>query len=635
MTRRRRRLRIREDFMKVFVLLTLGLLQSTACLAQERGHVRPHTLLPPAASLNQIGNSALRPHAKAPSETRDPKAFVAAAEAELATADEYADRSSWTKVTNITFDTEWLEVRANAARSSVLLDLVKGAARYNGAAVDPETRRKLDLLKLAAAMPPPDLAGGLEELASLTSKLDSLYSTHTVPYQGRTLTRAEAADLALRSTDPVELKALWEGFRANLPALRAPYARSVVLANQGARGLGFNDVGEMWRAGYDMPPDEFAVLVDRLWAQVQPLYESLMCFMRARLSERYGAAEQPRTGPIRHHLVGTGWDNAEGIYFPKTEGDFDLTKLLIPKGYDPIKMVKTAENFYVSLGFDPIPETFYQRSMFTRPKDRDVGCWPNAWTLDGKDDVRLQSCLNVDAEDFYTVHHELGHIVYYRSYKEQSKLFRAGANEGFHEALGDFIALSAQTPTYLHQLGLLEQVPGVESDIPFLLRMLDQHVGAFASDLAVDKWRWDVFGGKVAPEQYNESWWQMQERYRGIAAPVARPADAFDAGLIWHVATHTSTIRYALAQVYQFQFHRAACRIAGWTGPLHRCSIYGNKEVGERLKAMLAMGASQPWPEALAAFTGERELDASAMIEYFAPLQRWLAERNKGEQCGW
>jgi peptidyl-dipeptidase A len=353
MTRRRRRLRIREDFMKVFVLLTLGLLQSTACLAQERGHVRPHTLLPPAASLKQIGNSALLPHAKAPSETRDPKAFVAAAEAELATADEYADRSSWTKVTNITFDTEWLEVRANAARSSVLLDLVKGAARYNGAAVDPETRRKLDLLKLAAAMPPPDLAGGLEELASLTSKLDSLYSTHTVPYQGRTLTRAEAADLALRSTDPVELKALWEGFRANLPALRAPYARSVVLANQGARGLGFNDVGEMWRAGYDMPPDEFAVLVDRLWAQVQPLYESLMCFMRARLSERYDAAEQRRTGPIRHHLVGTGWDNAEGIYFPKTEGDFDLTKLLIQKGYDPIKMVKTAENFYVSLGLIP------------------------------------------------------------------------------------------------------------------------------------------------------------------------------------------------------------------------------------------------------------------------------------------
>jgi len=273
--------------------------------------------------------------------------------------------------------------------------------------------------------------------------------------------------------------------------------------------------------------------------------------------------------------------------------------------------------------------------MLARPKDRDVGCWPNTWTLDGKEDVRLQSCLDINAEDFYTVHHELGHAFYFLAYQQQPRMFRAGANEGFHEALGDFIALSAQTPTYLHQLGLLESVPGAESDIPFLLRMLDQHVGAFASDLAIDKWRWDVFAGKVAPAKYNEAWWQTQQRYRGLAAPVARPADAFDAGLIWHVATHTSTIRYALAQVYQFQFHRAACRIAGWSGPLHRCSIYGNKEVGERLKAMLAMGASQPWPEALAAFTGERELDASAMIAYFAPLQRWLAKRNKGEQCGW
>jgi peptidyl-dipeptidase A len=237
-------------------------------------------------------------------------------------------------------------------------------------------------------------------------------------------------------------------------------------------------------------------------------------------------------------------------------------------------MVKTAENFYVSLGFDPIQETFYQRCLRAR-SDRDVGCWPNAWSLDGKDDVRLQSCLAVDAEDFYTVHHEIGHVVYFRAYKEQPRLFRAGANEGFHEALGDFIALSAQTPTYLHQLGLLESVPGVEADIPFLLRMLDQHVGAFASDLAIDKWRWDVFAGKIAPEKYNEAWWQMQQRYRGLAAPVARPADAFDAGLIWHVATHVD--HPLCAQRASSMVSVPPSRLphrAGWTGPLHRCSIY-------------------------------------------------------------
>jgi peptidyl-dipeptidase A len=307
--------------MKALVLLALGLLQSTACQAQQREHVRPHTLLPPAASLNQAGALALRPQAEAPIETQSPKAFVAAAEAELAKADEYADRSSWVKVTNITFDTEWLETRANAARSGVLLGLVKGAAHYNSVAVDPETRRKLDLLKLSAAMPPPDWAGGREELASLTSKLDSLYSTHTVPYQGRTLTRAEAADLLLRSTDPVELKALWEGVRANLPALRVPYVRSVVLANEGARGLGFNDVGEMWRAGYDMPSDAFASLVDRLWTQVQPLYESLLCYMRARMSERYGAAEQPRTGPPFSIIsLGPGGTTLRASTFPRPKG---------------------------------------------------------------------------------------------------------------------------------------------------------------------------------------------------------------------------------------------------------------------------------------------------------------------------
>jgi len=358
--------------------------------------------------------------------------------------------------------------------------------------------------------------------------------------------------------------------------------------------------------------------------------------MRARLSDAYGAAEQPRTGPIRHHLVGTGWENSADIFLPKTEGgDFDLTKLLLQKSYDPIKLVKTADNFFASLGFDPMPQTFWQRSMFTRPKDRDVGCWPNTWTIDGKEDVRLQSCLDVNAEDFYTVHHELGHAVYFRAYQHQPRFFRAGANDGFHEALGDFIALSAQTPTYLHQLGLLDTMPGAEADIPFLIKMLDRHAGAFVTNLAIDKWRWDVFAGRVAPERYNEAWWQLQRQYRGFTAPVPRSADAFDAALLWHVPTHTPTIRYSLAEIYQFQFHRAACRIAGWTGPLHRCSIYGNKEVGARLKTMLSMGASQPWPEALAAFTGERELDASAMIEYFGPLQSWLAERNKGEQCGW
>jgi peptidyl-dipeptidase A len=624
--------------MRFAILLVSALLAASSSLAQEREHIRPHTLLPPAAILPGAASlsGALPPGALHGAELQDANAFIAAAEAELAKADEHAARSSWVKNTNVSFDTNWLEARANAEHSRVLLSFIKGAARFNDVAVDPITRRKLNFIKLATAMPPPDRVDGFQELAALTSKLSSFYSTYTVPYQGRVLTREQAGDLMHKSRDPAELKLLWEAVRANLPPMRADYARSVALANEGARGLGFQDVGEMWRSSYDMPPDAFADLIDRLWAQVEPLYKNLMCYVRARLSDTYGSAEQPRTGPIRQHLLGTSWQNLQDVFIPKAEAvTYDLTKLLLAKNYDVPKLVKTAESFYTSLGFTPLPQTFWQRSMFTRPRDREVGCWPASWTLDGKEDVRLQACLRVNADDFYMVHHELGHAVYYRAYKDQPHLFKGGANDGFHEAVGDLTALSAQTPTYLHQLGLLDSVPGPETDIPFLMKMLDRHAGSFAVHLAIDKWRWDVFAGKVALERFNEAWWQGQRKYRGIMPPGPRPADAFDAGLFWHVAQHIPTMRYSLAEIYQFQFHRAACRMAGWTGPLHRCSIYGNKEVGRRLQAMLALGASKPWPEALAAFTGERELDVSAMIEYFAPLDRWLTEKNRGEACGW
>jgi len=618
--------------MKIALLFTLGLLQATTCLAQEHEHIQTRTLLPPAVSLSPGAGVAVPPQA----ETQDATAFMAAGETEMAKANEHWLRAYWVKNTHITFDTEWLEARALAEQSRVMLGLLKGAPRFDDVAVDPVTRRKLDMLKLATTMPPPDRAEGLEELAAVTGRLGSLRSTLAVPYQDRTLTTDEAAELMRGSRDPAELRRLWEAMRANLPAMRADYVRSIALANEGARGLGFKDVGEMWRSGYDMAPEAFAGLVDRLWAQIEPLYQNLMCYVRARLNDAYGSAVQPRTGPVRHHLLGMSDESLQDILIPKAEaGPYDLTKLLLQKDYDVMKMARTAESFFLSLGFDLLPQTFWQRSMFTRPRDREVGCWPTAWPLDGKEDVRFSGCLRVNDEDFYISHHELGHAFYFRAYKDQPYFFKGGANDGFHEAVGDFIALSARTPAYLHQLGLLESVPGAETDIAFLLKMMDRHAAMFAANLAMEKWRWDVFAGKFAPERYNEAWWEVLRRYRGIVPPGPRPADAFDPGSVWHIATHVPTIRYSLAEILQFQFHRAACRIAGWTGPLHRCSIYGNKEVGARLNEMLKLGASKPWPEALAAFTGERDLDASAMIEYFAPLQRWLTEKNKGEQCGW
>jgi peptidyl-dipeptidase A len=620
--------------MRIVALVGAGLLLASPCLAQEqpKQHFGASTLRPPAQSLAPAAALTPVPQTGA----GDAQAFVEAAESELTKADEYAARSGFVKNTYITFDTEWLESRAVAEQARTLLGFLKGAVRYNDAVVDPVIRRKLDLLKTLSAVPPPNRPEGLEELAILTSKLDTVHSGITVTYRGQVLKLDDALDLFSTMRDPAELKELWEAIRGNLAPMRADYARSVALASEGARSLGFKDVGDLWRSTYDMPPDAFVELIDRLWAQIEPLYTNLQCYMRARLNDKYGDAEQPRTGPIRAHLLHSRWEDMADIFGPpKSDGaGYDLTKQLAQKNYDVTKMVKTGEAFFTSLGFAPLPATFWERSMFTRPRDRDVGCWATSWHIDNKADVRMKACFRVDGSDFVTVHHELGHAFYFLAYLDQSYLLKGGANDGFHEAVGDFIALSAQTPTYLQQLGLLNAVPGSEGDIPFLAAMLDLHLWRFTNHLANDKWRWDVFAGAAA-ETYNDLYWQRQRQYRGIVPPAPRPADAFDPGLSWHVAAYIPSIRYSLAEIYQFQFHRAACRMAGWTGPLHRCSIYGNKEVGARLKAMLAMGMSRPWPEALAAFTGEREADASAMAEYFAPLNQWLTEQNKGEKCGW
>jgi peptidyl-dipeptidase A len=396
----------------------------------------------------------------------------------------------------------------------------------------------------------------------------------------------------------------------------------------------------LWRSWYDQPPDEFARTVERLWLQLAPTYQNLQCFARACLNEKYGDAVQPRSGPIRADLLGDmwaqSWSNVYDLLAPKNaELGYDLTQALVKQGYDAVRLVKTAENFYTSIGFAPLPPTFWTRSLFVRPRDREVDCHASAWDIDSKDDLRIKTCLRVNADDFYTAHHELGHNMYQRAYQEQPVPFQDGANDGFHEAIGDFVGLSSVTPGYLREIGLIDKVPGAEADIPYLLRMALEKIAYLPFAYIVDKWRWQVFAGETTPEQYNNAWWALRTKYQGVAPPGPRPTDAFDPGAKSHIASNTPYMRYFLATIYQFQFHRAACRIAGWNGPLNRCSIYGNKEVGARFQAMLSMGASRPWPEALAAFTGERDLDAGAIIDYFAPLDRWLTEQNKGERCGW
>lgn len=568
-------------------------------------------------------------------------AFVASAEERLAALSEEAARIQWTRATNITFDTMWLESKINAEYTELQVELANGAAAFNDVQVPADVRRKLNLLRLGIVLPAPNRPGAATELAEITTRLDSTYATGKFEFKGEEITLDEANILIAESRDPAETKALYEGWRTVSPQMAPDYARMVEIASEGARELGFADTGAMWRAGYDMDPDAFAAETDRLWEQVKPFYENLHCYVRGRLNAKYGDAVQPDEGPIRADLLGNMWSQQWGniydVVAPAAGGEssYDLTELLRRQNYDATRMVRTGEGFYTSLGLAPLPATFWERSMITRPEDREVVCHASAWDLDNEEDIRIKMCTQVNADDFYTVHHELGHNYYQRAYKDQPFLFKNGANDGFHEAIGDFVGLSATTPTYLNQIGLLETVPGEEEDIPFLLKMALDKIAFLPFGLMVDRWRWDVFSGETTPAEYNDAWTANMLKYQGLVPPGPRPDNAFDPGAKYHIPGNTPYTRYFLAHIYQFQFHRAACKQAGWAGPLHRCSIFGDEEVGRRFNAMMEMGQSRPWPEAMEAFTGERGNDASAVAEYFAPLNVWLTEQNRGRDCGW
>ncbi|MBA4804476.1 MAG: M2 family metallopeptidase [Brevundimonas sp.] len=626
---------MKRQLMTAAAVCALGLgLAACAGMAMANANAAPTTETAPATGQAAAAQDF-------PATAEGAAAFVASAEERLAALSEEAARIQWTRATNITFDTMWLESKINAEYTELQVELANRAAAFNDVRVPEDVRRKLNLLRLGIVLPAPNRPGAATELAEITTRLDSTYATGKFEYKGEEITLDEASILMAESRDPAETKALYEGWRTVSPQMAPDYARMVEIANEGARELGFADTGAMWRAGYDMDPDAFAAETDRLWEQVKPFYENLHCYVRGRLNEKYGDAVQPDEGPIRADLLGNMWSQQWGniydVVAPAAGGEssYDLTELLRRQDYDAERMVKTGEGFYTSLGLAPLPQTFWERSMITRPEDREVVCHASAWDLDNEEDIRIKMCTQVNADDFYTVHHELGHNYYQRAYKDQPFLFKNGANDGFHEAIGDFVGLSATTPTYLNQIGLLETVPGEEEDIPFLLKMALDKIAFLPFGLMVDRWRWDVFSGETTPAAYNEAWTANMLKYQGLVPPGPRPENAFDPGAKYHIPGNTPYTRYFLAHIYQFQFHRAACQQAGWTGPLHRCSIYGNEEVGRRFNAMMEMGQSRPWPEAMEAFTGERGNDASAVAEYFAPLNAWLTRQNRGKDCGW
>ena len=568
------------------------------------------------------------------------RAFVAKAETELAAESLYVSHAAWVQATYINSDTNWLVARANAENTDLAVGLAKDAARFDHVTVDDVTRRKLYLLKQELVLPASSRPGASQELSDIRARLNSAYSTAKFTYNGKSLTLDDMEDILRTSRDPNETRVLWEGWRSvSSPQMKGDYTKLVMLANEGSRELGYADTGALWRSWYDMPADAFAVKTDVLWHQVEPLYNKLHCYVRAKLNAKYGDSVQPKTGLIRADLTGNmwgqDWGNINDIVQPAGGPGlgYDLTASLVSHGYDPVKMVHVADNWYQSIGFAPEPATFWERSQITRPRDRDVICHASAWDVDAKNDIRLKACITVTADDFYTVHHELGHNMYQRAYNDQPYLFQGGANDGFHEAIGDFAGLNALTPDYLKRLGLIDTVPGADADLPYLLKMALSKIAILPFALIVDKWRWGVFSGAITPEHYNDAWWDLVEKYQGLTPPGPRPANAFDPGAKFHVANNTPYTRYFLAEIYEFQFYRAACRLAGWRGPLNRCNIFGNKDVGAKFNAMLEMGRSKPWPEELATFTGEHDIDASAINDYFAPLSAWLDKQNEGQAC--
>jgi peptidyl-dipeptidase A len=570
----------------------------------------------------------------------DARAFLDRAETELAAAWEDEARAQWVQSTYITDDTEILAAKAGARATELSVSLAQESKKFEGLALPPDLTRKLLLLKLALTVPAPSDPEKTRELSRIESEMEGAYGKGKYcPDQGECWDLPKMEQILAESRDPKVLLDIWKGWRQTMAPLKKDYKRYVELGNEGARELGFKDLGAMWRSKYDMPPDDFARELDRLWEQMKPLYVSLHAYVRRRLVETYGADLVPPDGPIPAHLLGNmwaqQWNNVYPLVAPKdADPGYDLTERLKANKYDALQMVHTGEKFFLSLGLDPLPSSFWDRSLFVKPRDRDVVCHASAWSIDGQEDVRLKMCIDVDAEDFATVHHELGHDFYQLAYRHQPPLFRDSANDGFHEAIGDTVALSV-TPAYLKTIGLIDREPDPSKDIGLLLQMALDKIAFLPFGLLVDQWRWKVFSGEVTPDHYNQAWWALREKYQGIAAPVPRSEKDFDPVAKYHVASSTPYARYFLASVLQFQFHRALCGIAGYHGPLNRCTIYDNKEAGKRLDAMLRMGTSGPWPDALFALTGERKMDATAILDYFAPLQKWLDQQNAGHPVGW
>jgi peptidyl-dipeptidase A len=552
-------------------------------------------------------------------------------------------RADWINQNFITDDTDRSSTVASDASMEVVTRLIEASTRFDGLALPADVARQIHLLRVSNSVISPSDAAKRAELAEITVKMNSDYGKAKycpARLKGQCLELPDLEKIMSKSRKYDELLDAWKGWHETAKPQRARYSRFVELANEGAREAGFADNGALWKSSYDATPAEFEAESERLWAAVKPFYDELHCYVRSKLQKEYGKDRVPDGKPIPAHLLGNmwaqEWEDLYDLVEPvKGQPSIDVTTKIVAKKIDEKGMVRIGEGFFRSLGLDALPGTFWERSLFKKPRDREVVCHASAWDVGMSDDLRIKMCVEPTEADLLTIHHELGHDYYYHSYFQLPVLFQQGANDGFHEAVGDTIALSV-TPGYYKSIGLLDRVPTDPGyDLNVQMKRALEKVAFLPFGKLIDQWRWDVFAGKIPPSKYDEAWWALRTKYQGVSPPLARTEEDFDPGAKYHVVSNTPYVRYFLASIYQFQFHRALCKAAGFTGPLHQCSIYGNAEAGKRLWSMLKLGASKPWPEALEALSGEKQADPSAMLEYFAPLRAWLKKQNQGQKCGW
>lgn len=553
--------------------------------------------------------------------------------------------ASWISSNFITHDSQL--ILSDYSKRSTLVDLQrsKDASTYEVSKATAEQARKLNILKSAFVMPPPLDNELASELSKIETKLSAMYGSATHCFSEDDCNDLEGFENIIdNSRDPIELKRAWEGWHEIGKPMKGPYMRMIQIGNEGAKELGYSDLSDLWFSKYDMPSEDFLTSLDEAWEEVKPLYDALHCHARDMLNQEYGNEIIDPKGPIPVHLLGNmwgqSWSNIFDIVYKteKSEKKVDVTQIILEKDLSEIEMVEIAEDFFLSIGFDPLPKTFWERSLFVKPQDRSVVCHASAWNLDpSNNDLRIKMCIERNEEDFSTIHHELGHIFYYQAYNHLPSLFRSGANDGFHEAFGDLLTLSI-TPDYLNQIGFIDESQAMqakEDEIGLLMKQALEGVVVVPWALMLDKWRAGIFKGETSFDELNDSWWKLRNSYQGIAPPSKRKTDSFDPGAKYHIPANTPYTRYYLARIMQYQFHEALCQSAGFEGPLHECSIYGNKEAGNKIISTMALGKSVPWQEAFKEITGTEKLSGESIMNYYKPLKKWLDEQNKERLCGW